>query len=130
MQIGTSNTDLQSSTDKSKTKETTSLHLLEEVERNKLRKIITHMSPLKPWQSDVSDDETLSQKSLQSSTNDNENPAKVRISSSFEGYSSVTSFDSRYLNSQHTIEKRHYLLEFMFSEPSIMFYSNVFLMVS
>uniref|UniRef100_A0A2S2PD72 Uncharacterized protein n=1 Tax=Schizaphis graminum TaxID=13262 RepID=A0A2S2PD72_SCHGA len=47
----------------------------------------------------------------------------------FEGYSSVTSNDSRYLDSRRTNEKWKDLIVFMYTEPSIMFYSNVFLMI-
>lgn len=70
------------------------------------------------------------QRALRQSTTDNENAKQIRLQpSSFEGYSSVTSIDSRYLNSR-TNEQWKHLIAFMYSESSIMFYSNVFLMVS
>lgn len=48
----------------------------------------------------------------------------------YEGYSSVTSIDSRYLDSRRTNEKWNDFVEFMYTEPSIMFYSNICLMVN
>lgn len=73
------------------------------------------------------------QQTSQKSVINNEGNLKAAVPPSllFEGYSnSVASDDSRYLNSRHTDEKWKYLLVFMYTEPSIMFYSNVFLMVS
>lgn len=51
-------------------------------------------------------------------------------SSLFEGYSSITSINSRYFNSQYTNEKWKTLILFMYNETAIMFYSNIILIVS
>jgi len=79
--------------------------------------------------SDENNEINLSQQVSQQSTT-NKNTLKVISFLLFEGYSSVASDSSRYLNSRHTEKKWKYLIVFMYTEPSIMFYSNVFLMVS
>jgi len=77
------------------------------------------------------DEENQSQRSLQQSTAGNKNTLNTRMSSLlYEGYSSVTSIDSRYLDSRRTDEKWKEFTVFMYTEPSIMFYSNIFLIVS
>lgn len=111
----------------------TSLHPLEEVELN--RRVKRKRTPSGHITQSLSIDENFneenqSQQSLQQPTSDNKNTRDVRMSSLFEGYSSVTSNDSRYLDSRRTNEKLKDLIVFMNTEPSIMFYSNVFLMVS
>lgn len=67
----------------------------------------------------------------QSAANSKNTIQIITMSSSlFEGYSSGTSINSRYLDSQQTNKKWKDLLEFMYKETSIMFYSNIFLIVS
>jgi len=89
--------------------------------------------PLSPSTQQTSSNENneinLSQQVSQQSTT-NKNTLKVISFLLFEGYSSVASDNSRYLNSRHIDKKWKYLIVFMYTEPSIMFYSNVFLMVS
>jgi len=77
-------------------------------------------------------EENQSQRSPQQSTAaDNKSSLNIRMSFLlYEGYSSVTSIDSRYLDSRRTNEKWKDFVVFMYTEPSIMFYSNIFLMVS
>jgi len=112
------------------TRRTSSLHPLEEIERNKQRRMSMSVSPSANQSYKNNATNNLNQRAPQQSTIDNKNEIKIRLQpSSFEGYSSVTSIDSRYLNS-HTNEKWKHLIAFMYSESSIMFYSNVFLMVS
>lgn len=111
----------------------TSLHPLEEVELN--RRVKRKRTPsghiAQPLSIDENNnEENQNQQSPQQPTSDNKNMRDVRMSSLFEGYSSVTSNDSRYLDSRRTNEKLKDLIVFMYTEPSIMFYSNVFLMVS
>ncbi|XP_022161527.1 uncharacterized protein LOC111027451 [Myzus persicae] len=111
----------------------TSLHPLEEVELNRRveRKRTSSYYGGGPLPADENnDEENESQRSLQRSTADNKNTLNTRMSSLlYEGYSSVTSIDSRYLDSQRTNEKWKDFLVFMYTEPSIMFYSNIFLMI-
>lgn len=111
----------------------TSLHPLEEVELN--RRVTRKRTPSGHIAQSLSIDENIneenqSQQSSQRPTSDDKNTNDVRMSSLFEGYSSVTSNDSRYLDSRRTNEKLKDLIVFLYTEPSIMFYSNVFLMVS
>ncbi|KAE9527314.1 hypothetical protein AGLY_013012 [Aphis glycines] len=111
----------------------TSLHPLEEVELN--RRVTRKRTPSGHIAQSLSIDENIneenqSQQSSQRPTSDDKNTRDVRMSSLFEGYSSVTSNDSRYLDSRRTNEKLKDLIVFLYTEPSIMFYSNVFLMVS
>lgn len=111
----------------------TSLHPLEEVELNRRvkRKRTSSAHVVQPLSADENNnEENQSQQSPQRPTADNKNSLNITMSSLlFEGYSSVTSNDSRYLDSRRTNEKWKDLIVFMYTEPSIMFYSNVFLMV-
>ncbi|CAI6343268.1 unnamed protein product [Macrosiphum euphorbiae] len=112
----------------------TSLHPLEEVELN--RRVKRKKTPSAHGGQPLSveennNEENKSQRSPQQSTADNKSTHNIRRSSLlYEGYSSVTSIDSRYLDSRRTNEKWKDFVVFMYTEPSIMFYSNIFLMVS
>jgi len=114
----------------------TSLHPLEEVELNRrVKRKRTSRSSTHGGQllsaDENNDEENQSQRSQQQSTAGNKNTTlNIRMPSLYEGYSSVTSIDSRYLDSRRTNEKWKEFLVFMYTEPSIMFYSNIFLMVS
>ncbi|XP_025197389.1 uncharacterized protein LOC112596109 [Melanaphis sacchari] len=111
----------------------TSLHPLEEVELNRRikRKRTSSAHIAQPLSTDENNNEdNQSQRLPQQPIADNKNTLNIRMSSlSFEGYSSVTSDDSRYLDSRRANEKWKALIVFMYTEPSIMFYSNVFLMI-
>lgn len=84
--------------------------------------------------SDKNNENYLQSRQDSQSTPDNATSTlKVTLSSSlFEGFSSVTSVNSNryYLDINHENEKWKDLLVFMYTEPSIMLYSNVFLIVS
>ncbi|KAL5243680.1 hypothetical protein ACI65C_011090 [Semiaphis heraclei] len=111
----------------------TSLHPLEEVELNRRvkrkRSSSAHGGQLLSADEN-NDEENQSQRSPHHSTAGNKNTLNIRTPSLlYEGYSSVTSIDSRYLDSRRTNEKWKEFLVFMYTEPSIMFYSNIFLMI-
>ncbi|XP_015379535.1 PREDICTED: uncharacterized protein LOC107173487, partial [Diuraphis noxia] len=112
----------------------TSLHPLEEVElkRRVKRKRTSSAHGGQLLSADENnDEENQSQRSPRQSTAGNKNTLNIRMSSLlYEGYSSVTSIDSRYLDSRRTNEKWKEFVVFMYTEPSIMFYSNIFLIIS
>lgn len=114
----------------SKNSKKTSLHQLEEIERkNKARNKVSvkHIQIF----SNRNNKNDRSQQASQQFTADNTHTLKKSESSSFfEGYSSVTSINSRYIDSNQENEKWKDLIVFMCTESSIMLYSNVFLMVS
>eukprot|EP00102_Acyrthosiphon_pisum_P023485 XP_016660695.1 PREDICTED: uncharacterized protein LOC100572098 isoform X2 [Acyrthosiphon pisum] len=111
----------------------TSLHPLEEVELNRRvkRKRTSSAYGGQPLSAEEdNNEENQSQRSPQQFTTDNKSVHNIRRSSLlYEGYSSVTSIDSRYLDSRRTNEKWKDIVVFMYTEPSIMIYSNIFLMI-
>ncbi|KAL4121761.1 hypothetical protein QTP88_014210 [Uroleucon formosanum] len=110
-----------------------SLHPLEEVELNRRvkRKRTSSAYGGQPLSAEENNnEENQSKRSPQQSTADNKSTLNIRMSSLlYEGYSSVTSIDSRYLDSRRTNEKWNDFVVFMYTEPSIMFYSNICLMI-
>ncbi|XP_060860775.1 uncharacterized protein LOC132938116 isoform X2 [Metopolophium dirhodum] len=124
----------QSSTSNVVNQRRTSLHPLEEVELNRRvkRKRTSSAYGGQPLSAEENNnEENQSQRSPQQSTADNKSTHNIsRSSLLYEGYSSVTSIDSRYLDSRRTNEKWKDIVVFMYTEPSIMFYSNIFLMIS
>lgn len=113
----------------------TSMHPLEEKKLNKKsnKTISENRSAHQTLSNENYEENPNRQVSSQGTMTDNQNIVRQSTgpsSSFFEGYSSVTSINSRYLCGRRINEKWKNLLVFMYTAPSIMFYSNVFLIVS